>query len=415
MNEFYSHQRYPRSTELDYYLLNPDGSKGGPYSIEQVRAMWSSGAINLETLMWTEGMADWQPLRTIEDSIRGDTGNHKSESGKETPSSDTDRNFDADPKAPVGGSPAPDSTAVRGTSWQELVAPPLIDGASGGCLSTIMMAIDSMERDDYEGGLNLFRSALAQNHTVVSGWLGIAYAEALLVSTDRNTRDSIRLALAKVHEFAPRTQQIFDHEGLIWTGAFSKAGLLTLLAFGEAFSSMSTAKSYSDAVHANTSGRNGAIAIAVAGAVLGGSAGLLGKVIGYGVSAAETYRAINSHGAIKSGERALEYSANRFAASCQLGIASESLVLELVKEAEEVYPNCSPEIQQIIDSLATEITKQAGEVTKGLAVVKEDLEATTSIKTPQSKGCGTALLAVFIAVAILVGFILLLSLFLGHD
>ncbi len=182
--------------------------------------MWSSGAINLETLLWKEGMANWQPLREIEDSIHQGAGNKRSVPNQRALTYGTNSSPDPEPTKPSTASPDSDST-VHGKSWQELVAPPLINGASGVCLSTIMMGIDSMERDDYEGGINLFRDALAQNHTVASAWLGIAYAEALLVSKERNSLDSISIALSKVHDLLPRTQQIYDHEGLIWTAAFS--------------------------------------------------------------------------------------------------------------------------------------------------------------------------------------------------
>ncbi len=54
---------------MDYYLLDENGEKKGPYSLEQVRAMWEAGKVNLDTFHWTEGMTEWQPLRTIEKTI----------------------------------------------------------------------------------------------------------------------------------------------------------------------------------------------------------------------------------------------------------------------------------------------------------------------------------------------------------
>ena len=37
----------------------------GPYSAEQLLAMVNSGQIKADTLVWQEGMADWQPLNTV--------------------------------------------------------------------------------------------------------------------------------------------------------------------------------------------------------------------------------------------------------------------------------------------------------------------------------------------------------------
>jgi len=47
-----------------YYLFLND-AQHGPYALEQVRAMLAAGEITPETLMWTEGQADWQPLESV--------------------------------------------------------------------------------------------------------------------------------------------------------------------------------------------------------------------------------------------------------------------------------------------------------------------------------------------------------------
>jgi hypothetical protein len=46
-----------------YLLLNEQQT--GPYTLEQLRSMWASGAVTLNTLFWQEGMAEWKPLRNI--------------------------------------------------------------------------------------------------------------------------------------------------------------------------------------------------------------------------------------------------------------------------------------------------------------------------------------------------------------
>ena len=47
------------------YLLIDDEQKG-PFSEEEVKGMYVSGAINPETLYWTESLSDWQVLGPME-------------------------------------------------------------------------------------------------------------------------------------------------------------------------------------------------------------------------------------------------------------------------------------------------------------------------------------------------------------
>jgi hypothetical protein len=44
------------------FFYNLNGQQQGPVSEEQLRQMVATGAISPETLVWREGMADWQPL-----------------------------------------------------------------------------------------------------------------------------------------------------------------------------------------------------------------------------------------------------------------------------------------------------------------------------------------------------------------
>src|SRR5271170_4221151 len=44
------------------YYLFINGSQQGPYPVEKVQAMLASGEIGPDTLGWTEGQADWQPV-----------------------------------------------------------------------------------------------------------------------------------------------------------------------------------------------------------------------------------------------------------------------------------------------------------------------------------------------------------------
>ena len=49
---------------MEYHVLIND-KQAGPYTIEQLRSMWASGTVTLDTHFWTPGTPDWQPLRTI--------------------------------------------------------------------------------------------------------------------------------------------------------------------------------------------------------------------------------------------------------------------------------------------------------------------------------------------------------------
>ena len=55
---------------MDYYLLTRDGQQAGPYSLDQMRQMWGTGKITLDTPCWTQEMSAWQPLRNLESAIR---------------------------------------------------------------------------------------------------------------------------------------------------------------------------------------------------------------------------------------------------------------------------------------------------------------------------------------------------------
>ncbi len=48
-----------------FYLVLVDGAQRGPYSVEQLKNFRGNGEIPAGSLVWTEGMSDWQPLETI--------------------------------------------------------------------------------------------------------------------------------------------------------------------------------------------------------------------------------------------------------------------------------------------------------------------------------------------------------------
>jgi len=55
---------------VDYYLLTASGEQAGPYSLDQVRSLWESGKITLDTPYWSQGLSEWQPIRKLESLFR---------------------------------------------------------------------------------------------------------------------------------------------------------------------------------------------------------------------------------------------------------------------------------------------------------------------------------------------------------
>lgn len=51
------------------YYLSENGSKRGPFTINQVRAMWNAGTINQLTMFSTEGDPTLRPLKLMIDEI----------------------------------------------------------------------------------------------------------------------------------------------------------------------------------------------------------------------------------------------------------------------------------------------------------------------------------------------------------
>lgn len=50
---------------MDQYLIFQNGEQKGPFTLLQLRAMWSNGAITVQTLYWQEGQPEWLPLESM--------------------------------------------------------------------------------------------------------------------------------------------------------------------------------------------------------------------------------------------------------------------------------------------------------------------------------------------------------------
>lgn len=47
------------------YWIASDGEQKGPYTRDQLSAMWNSGALTADTQYWIEGAADWKPVTAL--------------------------------------------------------------------------------------------------------------------------------------------------------------------------------------------------------------------------------------------------------------------------------------------------------------------------------------------------------------
>ena len=62
-------------TGSDTYLLVINGQQSGPYTINQMKAMWQNGTINAGTNYWQAGMTQWQSLANIRHFLDTPSGN----------------------------------------------------------------------------------------------------------------------------------------------------------------------------------------------------------------------------------------------------------------------------------------------------------------------------------------------------
>lgn len=58
-------------TNADQWFYARDGERQGPVSPETIRHLLQADAIDADSLVWSQGMQDWAPLRTV-DLFRGD-------------------------------------------------------------------------------------------------------------------------------------------------------------------------------------------------------------------------------------------------------------------------------------------------------------------------------------------------------
>lgn len=54
----------PESTAGPWWFFQ-DEMRKGPFSFDQLRALWQGGTVNRETRVWTAGMSDWAPIESL--------------------------------------------------------------------------------------------------------------------------------------------------------------------------------------------------------------------------------------------------------------------------------------------------------------------------------------------------------------
>jgi len=66
---------------MTHYYLDSGSQKKGPYTLNQLRAMWSKGAVNGKTLYCQEGGTQWKKLELMQSVLEMDTAEPKKEPG----------------------------------------------------------------------------------------------------------------------------------------------------------------------------------------------------------------------------------------------------------------------------------------------------------------------------------------------
>lgn len=61
----YSAPRVAAPPQKLYQVYMADGTTAGPYTVAELRTYLQTGALSIESLVWTEGMSDWTPLGNI--------------------------------------------------------------------------------------------------------------------------------------------------------------------------------------------------------------------------------------------------------------------------------------------------------------------------------------------------------------
>ena len=65
VSAFLAHQAIKEDHPTMDYYLHLHGEDRGPFTLSQLQNMWKAGTITKQTIFWTEGMVNWEPLLRI--------------------------------------------------------------------------------------------------------------------------------------------------------------------------------------------------------------------------------------------------------------------------------------------------------------------------------------------------------------
>jgi hypothetical protein len=55
----------PPPTPVSQYFVAVNGQQSGPYSVAQLQQLAQQGQINMQTLVWKQGMAGWEAIANV--------------------------------------------------------------------------------------------------------------------------------------------------------------------------------------------------------------------------------------------------------------------------------------------------------------------------------------------------------------
>lgn len=102
---------------MTVYYVAEDGAQKGPFSLEQVKAQCSRGEIQAQTLMWRDGLSEWQAAAIVLQGAGVVFSNH-AQPPRPPPSSGDENPYDTPSESGLRFEvPAASLSAGRGTYW----------------------------------------------------------------------------------------------------------------------------------------------------------------------------------------------------------------------------------------------------------------------------------------------------------
>jgi hypothetical protein len=198
----------------------------------------------------------------------------------------------------------------------------------------ITMAVESLRRSEPARAGELFHGSLAENHLVASGWLGLAYIEALNAGRRRDALETLRYSLYHVARTCPHQDVVNDSCAQILATAATKAAILA----GRSFNSYAEKfrngiQNMEEAAQSAASRDRAIVSCTVLAVVASRSKNRFFKFIGYAAAASAGTRAVGSH--LNSRQQQLNAEANAKAAAeaRQIALTAGYAAYQCLREA----------------------------------------------------------------------------------